>query len=70
MKIHFMDRTGDTVVDTDVDIDLAKKLFEEAIANGKLAYAVTGSENVFIRDFDSIPGNTVKVVVTPRQVGG
>ncbi len=70
MKIHFMDRTGDTVVDTDVDIDLAKKLFEEAIANGKLAYAVTEDENVFVRDFDSIPDNAVKVVVTPRQVGG
>ncbi len=70
MKIHFMDRTGDTVVDIDADIDLAKKLFEEAIANGKLAYAVMDNENVFVRNFDLIPGNAVKVVVTPRQVGG
>lgn len=68
MKIHFLDKTGDTEVDADTD--LAKKLFEEAIANGKLAYAVTPSENIFVRDFDSIPDNAVKVVVTPRQVGG
>lgn len=68
MKIHFLDKTGDTEVEADTD--LAKRLFEEAIANGKLAYAVTQDENIFVHDFDSIPGNAIKVVVTPRQVGG
>lgn len=69
--MHIQDSTGDTQVDLDTDVDVAKELFTEAIANGKMAYAYYESEKdpVFVRDFDELETAT-KVVVTPRQVGG
>lgn len=70
MKIHFLDKTGDTEVDVEQDVDLAKQLFTEAIANGKFAYAVTPSGNFAVTEFDEIPLDTEKVIVRPNYIGG
>lgn len=70
MKLHIMDRTGDRVVDIETETDLAKTLFEEAIRNGKMAYAVTDSGNYVVTEFESIPSIATKVIIRPVYVGG
>ena len=57
--------------DVDVDVDLAQELFEEAIANGKMAYAITDNGNHQIDSLDECRNlNATKVVIRPNYVGG
>lgn len=65
--LHIIDFTGDTEVDLDTDIDLAKRLFEEAIANGKVAYMDKNNERVITREFDP---EADQITVRPVYVGG
>lgn len=69
--LHIQDGSGDTKVDLDTQVDLAKELFTQAILNGKMAYAYYDGEEdpIFVRTFEELETAT-KVVVTPRQVGG
>ena len=70
MKIHFLDKTGDTEVDVETDVDLAQLLFEAAIASGKFAYAMLPDGNITVATFDEIPADTIKVIVRPNYIGG
>lgn len=71
MKIHFQNKTGDTAVDLETETDLAVQLFAEAIANGKMAYAITKENgNHIIFELDNLPKDTERVVVCNRQIGG
>lgn len=69
--LHIQDRTGDTQYDLDTEKDLAVEFFQKAIDNGSLAYAYYEGEKtaVAIREVAELD-TALKVVVTPRQVGG
>lgn len=71
LHIDMRNDTGDVEYDLDVEADIAKQLFQEAIDNGSLAYAYYEGEKtaVAIREVAELD-TALKVVVTPRQVGG
>lgn len=58
---------GHQIVDIDENVDLAKALFEEAVAGGMIAYVEKGGERVVSREFD--PEADGITVVVPL-VGG
>ena len=66
MKLHIQDKKGDTTYDLETEFDLAKTLFDEALANGKMAYVKTptGNDQVFTLtpEYDT--------VLIPAQAGG
>lgn len=69
--INRLDSNGDTQVTYDVtapaEVDLARTFFQEAIASGHLAFAVTPEAKVQVHDFDPQVGQTVLI---PPMVGG
>lgn len=70
MLMKIMDRTGDTEVDTAIDVDLAKSLFEEAMRSGKMAYAKRPSgKNVQVLTWEEAVIEE-EIVLAPMHVGG
>lgn len=71
MILKVTDKTGDTVVDTEQDIDLARELFKKATENQMWGKGIKDGQAQFVPsstrfedlDFDEL-------VMLPRQVGG
>lgn len=71
MILKVTDRTGDTVVDTELEIDLARALFAKAIENGMWGKGIKDGKSEFVPNttkFDELHYD--EVVMLPRQVGG
>jgi hypothetical protein len=71
MILRVTDKTGDTVVDTATDFDLARELFAKANLNGMWGKGIKGGQSEFIpngAEFDNLDYD--EVVMFPRQVGG
>lgn len=71
MILKVTDRSGDTVVDTEQDIDLARELFKKAIENGMWGKGTKSGKSEFVPNttqFDELDYD--EVVMLPRQVGG
>lgn len=65
--IHILDRSGDTQITVETDIDFAQQFFDEAIANGKLVFGEIEGVKTVMRTFAP---NVDRMVITPRFVGG
>lgn len=71
MIIRVLDKSGDTVVDVEQDVDLAETLFAEAIASGKMAYAKAPGGNYHIGNLNKARElGAAEVVLQPNYVGG
>ena len=71
MILHILDQTGDTQVVVEEDVTLAESLFAEAMANGKMAYAVVSEGgNVIVNNLQELPEKTERIVMRPAYAGG
>lgn len=71
MILKVTNTTGDTVVDTEQDIDLARELFAKATENGMWGKGTKSGKAEFVPSttkFDELDYD--EVVMLPRQVGG
>lgn len=71
MILKVTNTTGDTVVDTEQDIDLARELFAKAIENGMWGKGIKEGKAEFVptsTPFENLDYD--EVVMLPRQVGG
>jgi hypothetical protein len=71
MILKVVDKTGDTVVDTAVEYDLAVDLFKEAVERGMWGKGIKDNQVEFV------PASTAfedldydELIMLPRQVGG
>lgn len=72
MILRVTDKSGDTVVDTEEDIDLARELFAKATERQMWGKGIRDGKSEFIPhgdDFDSLM-TFDEVVMLPQQVGG
>lgn len=69
MRPYGHEHAGDQAVDLETDVDLARTLFEEAIANGMMAYVQKEKDGPreATRTFDPHAHN---IVMRPQMVGG
>lgn len=71
MILKVVDKTGDTVVDTAVEYDLAVDLFKKAVENGMWGKGIKNGKSEFVPNttkFDDLDYN--ELIMLPRQVGG
>lgn len=72
-ELIVLDRTGDTKIIWDstkqVEVDNAKKQFDELKKKGYMAYSVkkNGDKGELLHEFDS---EAEKIILAPRMVGG
>lgn len=71
MILKVTNETGDTVVDTAVEYDLAVDLFKKAVENGMWGKGIKDGESEFVPSttkFDELDYD--ELIMLPRQVGG
>lgn len=71
MILKVTNKTGDTVVDTQQDIDLARELFAKAIESGMWGKGIKDGKSEFVPNttrFDELDYD--ELIMLPRQVGG
>lgn len=71
MILKVVDKTGDTVVDTAVEYDLAVDLFKKAVENGMWGKGIKNGKSEFVPNttkFDDLDYD--ELIMLPRQVGG
>lgn len=70
--LKVMDKTGDTVVEFDSEVDNqakseARELFDKIMAKGSAVFSVKGGDSEQVRNFDQLGEENV---VVPRITGG
>jgi len=71
MILRVTDKTGDTVVDTEVEYGLAVELFKKATQRQMWGKGIKNGESYFVpagTDFDTLDYD--EVIMLPQQVGG
>lgn len=71
MILRVTNETGDTVVDTEVNYDLAVELFQKAIERQMWGKGIKDNKSYFIpagTSFDELDYD--EVIMLPQQVGG
>ncbi len=71
MILKVTDKTGDTVVDTEQDIDLARELFKKATEKQMWGKGIKNGQAQFVPSntrFEDL--NFDELIMLPQQVGG